>query len=100
MYVVYNEKHSWHHSKICICGFFAIFCRSLRHNIPASGLFRNKLLVYSLIGESLLVLLFINYPVLMGIFDFVTLELTDWLLIMILAPISFVYSEVLKIALR
>jgi hypothetical protein len=41
-----------------------------------------------------------NYPVLMGIFDFVTLELTDWLLIMILAPISFVYSEVLKIALR
>jgi Ca2+-transporting ATPase len=80
--------------------FFAISCRSLRHSIPALGLFKNKLLVYSLIGESLLVLLFMNYPALMGIFDFVTLELTDWLLILILAPASFVYSEVLKIVLR
>jgi hypothetical protein len=41
-----------------------------------------------------------NYPVLMGIFDFVTLEMTDWLLILLLAPITFVYSEVLKIVLR
>jgi len=80
--------------------FFAISCRSLRHSIPALGLFKNKLLVYSLIGESLLVLLFMNYPVLMGIFDFIPLELTDWLLILILAPSSFVYSEVLKIVLR
>ncbi len=80
--------------------FFAISCRSLRHSIPALGLFKNKLLVYSLIGESLLVLLFMNYSTLMGIFDFVTLELTDWLLILILAPTSFVYSEVLKIVLR
>ena len=80
--------------------FFAISCRSLIHSIPTLGLFKNKLLVYSLVGESLLVLLFMNYPALMGIFDFVTLELTDWLLILILAPISFVYSEVLKIVLR
>ena len=79
---------------------FAVSCRSLRHNIPALGFFKNKILVYSLIGESLLVLLIMNYPVLMGIFDFVTLEMTDWLLILLLAPITFVYSEVLKIILR
>ncbi len=79
---------------------FAISCRSLRHSIPALGLFKNKILVYSLVGESLLVLLIMNYPELMGIFDFVTLELTDWLLILILAPITFIYSEVLKAFLR
>ena len=75
---------------------FAISCRSLRHSIPSLGLFKNKILVYSLIGESLLVLLIMNYPPLMGIFDFITLELTDWLLILLLAPLTFIYSEVLK----
>ncbi len=79
---------------------FALSCRSLRHSIPVLGLFKNKILVYSLIGESLLVLLIMNYPPLMEIFDFITLELTDWLLILLLAPLTFIYSEVLKTILR
>ena len=79
---------------------FALSCRSLRHSIPALGFFKNKILVYSLIGESLLVLLIMNYPPLMGIFGFITLELTDWMLILLLAPIIFSYSEILKYFLR
>lgn len=31
--------------------FFALSCRSFRHNLITLGVFRNKLLIFSLIGE-------------------------------------------------
>jgi len=71
--------------------FFAISCRSLRHSIPALVLFKNKLLVYSLIGESLLVFLFMNYTFSMCLFEFITWDFTDWLLILCFDAIMFYF---------
>jgi Ca2+-transporting ATPase len=76
--------------------FFAFSCRSLKHSIPRLGFFTNRLLVYSLIGESLLILFIMNYTSLMEVFGLVTLGLADWMLILLLAPLKFVYSEIVK----
>lgn len=37
-----------------------------------------------------------NYPLMQGLFDFVSLELTDWTLLLLLATTGFVYSEIIK----
>ncbi len=75
---------------------FALSCRSFKHSIVTLGLFKNKLLIYSLIGESLIILLIMNYTPLREIFDLTPLELTDWGIIILLVPATFVYSEILK----
>ena len=76
--------------------FFALSCRSLTTNIHKLGLFTNKFLLFSLIGESILILLLVNIPATLELFDLVPLNLHDWLIIMSLAPGAFLYSEILK----
>jgi Ca2+-transporting ATPase len=76
--------------------FFALSCRSFTHNINKLGLFSNKILIYSLLGESLAVVFIMNFPVMQGLFDFVSLEAADWILLLLLATTGFVYSEIIK----
>ena len=76
--------------------FFAISCRSFIHTINKLGLFSNRILLYSLLGESSAILFIMNYPVLQGLFDFVPLEAVDWMLLLLLAITGFVYSEIIK----
>lgn len=76
--------------------FFAISCRSFKHNLVELGIFRNKVLIISLIGESLVMLLIMNQPFIQVIFDLVQLELLDWIIILSLATTGFAYSEIIK----
>lgn len=76
--------------------FFAISCRSFTHTINKLGLFSNRILLYSLLGESSAVLFIMNYPILQKLFDFVQLQATDWLLLLLLATTGFAYSEIIK----
>ncbi|MEM3083643.1 MAG: cation-translocating P-type ATPase [Nitrososphaerales archaeon] len=80
--------------------FFALSCRSLKHSIPTLGFFSNRLLLYSLIGESLVILFIMNHAALMEIFGLIALGMSDWILIMILAPTTFLYSEIVKAIAR
>lgn len=77
--------------------FFALSCRSFSHNLITLGVFRNKLLIFSLIGESLVILFIMNYPVMQEIFDLVSLGAVDWIIMLSLATIGFVYSEIIKL---
>src|SRR3970040_242710 len=76
--------------------FFALSCRSLKHNVIKLNLLGNKLLICSLIGESMLMLLIMNYSPAQEIFDLISLELTDWVIMLSLATTGFVYSEIIK----
>jgi Ca2+-transporting ATPase len=76
--------------------FFALSCRSFIHNITKLGLVSNKAMVYSLLGETSAILFIMNFPTMQVLFDFVPLEATDWALILSLALIGFVYSEIVK----
>jgi hypothetical protein len=38
-----------------------------------------------------------NYPAMQGLFDFVSLEAADWILLLLLATTGFVYSEIIKL---
>lgn len=77
--------------------FFALSCRSFRHNLITLGVFRNKLLIFSLIGESLVISFIMNYPVMQEIFDLVSLGAVDWIIMLSLATTGFVYSEIIKL---
>jgi magnesium-transporting ATPase (P-type) len=48
--------------------FFALSCRSFTHNIDELGLFGNKTLLYSLLGESAATLLIMNYSPMQELF--------------------------------
>jgi hypothetical protein len=37
-----------------------------------------------------------NYPVMQRLFDFVSLQAADWILLLLLATTGFVYSEIIK----
>lgn len=76
--------------------FFALSCRSFSHTISKLGLFSNKILLYSLLGETFAILFIMNFPVMQGLFDFVPLEAADWTLLLLLATTGFVYSELIK----
>lgn len=76
--------------------FFALSCRSFTHTINKLGFFSNKILLYSMLGESMAVLFFMNIPVLQELFDFVYLGATDWMLLLSLATTGFIYSETIK----
>jgi Ca2+-transporting ATPase len=76
--------------------FFALSCRSFKHNLPALGLLSNKLLIYSLLGESSAILFIMNHPVMQGIFDLAPLAFTDWVLMLVLATAGFMYGEIIK----
>jgi Ca2+-transporting ATPase len=76
--------------------FFALSCRSFTHNINKLGFFGNKILLYSLLGESFAVAFIMNYPVMQRLFDFVSLQAADWILLLLLATAGFVYSEIIK----
>lgn len=80
--------------------FFALSCRSFTHNIHELRFFGNKMLLYSLIGESVVILFIMNYPPMQGLFDFVPLQLGDWILLLLLATTGFVYSEIVKLLTR
>jgi hypothetical protein len=56
--------------------------------------------VYSLLGESSAILFIMNYPVMQWLFDFVPLELADWMLLFLLAVTGFIYSEIIKFWFR
>ncbi|MGB5089419.1 MAG: cation-translocating P-type ATPase [Nitrososphaeraceae archaeon] len=77
--------------------FFALSSRSFTHNINKLGFFSNKILLYSLLGESLAIVFIMNYPAMQGLFDFVSLEAADWTLLLLLATTGFVYSEIIKL---
>ncbi len=76
--------------------FLALSLRSFRHNIVKLGLLRNRLLVFSLVGESAVILVIMNYPPLQYVFDLTPLQFSEWLLILGLAATGFVYSEGVK----
>jgi Ca2+-transporting ATPase len=76
--------------------FFALSCRSFTYTINKLGFFSNKILLYSLLGESMAVIFLMNIPVLQELFDFVYLGATDWMLLLLLATTGFVYSEIIK----
>jgi Ca2+-transporting ATPase len=80
--------------------FFALSCRSFTHNIHQLRLLGNKMLLYSLIGESVVILFIMNYPPMQDLFDFVPLQLGDWILLLLLATTGFVYSEIIKLLTR
>jgi Ca2+-transporting ATPase len=79
--------------------FFALASRSLRHTLVRVGILTNKILLYSLVGETLAVLLIMNHPVLQQAFDFAPLGISDWAIMISLATTGFVFTEVTK-ALR
>jgi hypothetical protein len=56
------------------------------------------MLLYSLLGEISAILFIMNYPPVQGLFDLVSLQLGDWILLLLLATTGFVYSEVTKFA--
>jgi Ca2+-transporting ATPase len=76
--------------------FFALSCRSFTHTINKLGFFSNKILLYSLLGESSAIVFIMNYPVMQRLFDFVSLQAADWILLLLLATTGFVYSEIIK----
>lgn len=80
--------------------FFALSCRSFTHNIHKLRFFGNKMLLYSLIGESVVILFIMNYPPIQELFDFVPLQLGDWILLLLLATTGLMYSEILKLLTR
>ena len=80
--------------------FFALSCRSFTHNIHELRFFGNKMLLYSLIGESIVILFIMNYSPMQELFDFVPLQLGDWILLLLLATTGFVYSEIIKLLTR
>jgi P-type Ca2+ transporter type 2C len=80
--------------------FFAMSCRSFTHNIHELRFFGNKMLLYSLIGESVVILFIMNYSPMQELFDFVPLQLADWILLLLLATTGFVYSEIIKLLTR
>ncbi len=80
--------------------FFALSCRSLKLSLPSIGFLKNKIMVYALLGQSFLMIFIMNHPFLMEIFGLVSIDLIDWVLIFLLAPLTFVYSEVLKARIR
>ena len=80
--------------------FFALSCRSFTHNINELGLFGNKMLLYSLIGESAATLFIMSYPPMQELFDLVPLQVGDWILLLVLATTGFVYSEIIKLLTR
>jgi Ca2+-transporting ATPase len=77
--------------------FFALSCRSFKHNITSLGPLSNKLLTYSLIGELSLIIFIMNFPIMQEIFDLVPLGVSDWILLLSLSCIGFAYSEITKI---
>ncbi|MFZ0554840.1 MAG: cation-translocating P-type ATPase C-terminal domain-containing protein, partial [Nitrososphaeraceae archaeon] len=80
--------------------FFALSCRSFTHNIHQLRFFGNKMLLYSLIGESVVILFIMNYPPMQELFDFVPLQLGDWILLLLLATTGLMYSEIIKLLTR
>jgi Ca2+-transporting ATPase len=76
--------------------FFAFSCRSFRHNIHTLGFFSNKLLIYSLLGETSLIIFIMNYPPIQEIFELVPLTIADWIIVILLSTTGFVYSETIK----
>jgi Ca2+-transporting ATPase len=80
--------------------FFALSCRSFTHSLHKLGFFSNKILLYSLLGESFAILFIMNYPPVQTLFDFVPLQLDDWIIVSILATFGFLYSEIIKLMKR
>ncbi|HSA73183.1 MAG TPA: cation-translocating P-type ATPase [Nitrososphaeraceae archaeon] len=76
--------------------FFALSSRSFTHTINKLGFFSNKILLYSLLGESSAIVFIMNYPLMQTLFDFVSLQAADWILLLLLATTGFVYSEIIK----
>ncbi len=76
--------------------FFAFSCRSFKHNVHKLGFLRNKLLIYSLLGETSLIIFFMNYPPIQEIFDLVPLAFSDWIIVLVLATSGLIYSETIK----
>lgn len=80
--------------------FFALSCRSFTHSLRKLGFFSNKILLYSLLGETLVILFIMNYPPVQRLFEFVPLQLDDWIIVSILATFGFLYSEIIKLIKR
>jgi Ca2+-transporting ATPase len=76
--------------------FLAVSMRSFRHSVVKLGLLANKLLVFALVGEIVVVLVIMNYPPLQYVFDLAPLQPSEWLLVLGLATTGFVYSEGVK----
>ncbi|HET8856328.1 MAG TPA: cation-translocating P-type ATPase [Nitrososphaeraceae archaeon] len=77
--------------------FFAFSCRSFRHNINKLGFLSNKFLIYSLLGETFLIVFFMNYPPIQEIFELVPLAFSDWIIVLLLATTGLIYSETIKL---
>lgn len=75
---------------------FALSCRSLKQGIVSLGLLRNKVMIYSLAGESAAVLFIMNHPAAQALFDFAPLSAADWALMLAFAATGFAYAEAAK----
>jgi Ca2+-transporting ATPase len=75
---------------------FALSCRSLKQGVASLGLLRNKVMVYSLAGESAAVLLIMNHPAAQALFGLAPLATADWILLLAFAATGFAYTEAVK----
>jgi len=80
--------------------FFTLSCRSFTHNIIRLDLLGNKMLIYSLIGEFVVMLFIMNHPVMQQVFELVALDIAEWIIMILLATTGFVFSEVVKIVAK
>jgi Ca2+-transporting ATPase len=77
--------------------FFAFSSRSFRQSVTRVGLLRNRMMAYSLAGESAAVLFIMNHPFMQGLFGLAPLAAIDWAVILSLATAGFLYCELAKL---
>jgi len=80
--------------------FFTLSCRSFTHNVIRLDLLGNKMLIYSLICEFVVMLFIMNHPVMQQVFELVALDIAEWIIMILLATTGFVFSEVVKIVAK
>ncbi len=76
--------------------FFAYSIRSFRNSVLKMRFLGNRALLFSIAGESAMVVVIMTVPAFQSIFSLVPLQAADWALILVLATLGFVYAEATK----
>jgi len=77
--------------------FFSLSCRSLQNVVVNRRILGNRLLTYSLIAETVAILVIMSYAPAQEVFGLAALDVTEWAIMLGLATSGFVYSELVKI---
>jgi Ca2+-transporting ATPase len=80
--------------------FFALSCRSFTRTFLSTGPLSNKPLVVVVLGQALIMPFVFQIPVLAGIFSIAALTPIEWLIVLGLGSLGFVFSEFLKLVRR